>query len=59
MTGEPSDPKGFNPLAMVEMWEDMHALVATWESKHSANPAVAAAAFEEFAAALVQRPKPF
>ena len=28
---------------MVDMWEDMHALVAAWESKHSANPAVAAA----------------
>lgn len=59
MTGEPTDPTGFNPLAMVDMWEDMHALVAAWESKHSANPAVAAAALEEFAAALVQRPKPF
>lgn len=59
MTGEPTDPTGFHPLAMVDMWEDMHALVAAWESKHSANPAVAAAALEEFAAALVQRPKPF
>ena len=44
---------------MVDMWEDMHALVAAWESNHSASPSVAAAALEEFAAALVQRPKPF
>ena len=56
MSADQTDPTGFNPLAMVDMWEDMHALVAQWELKHQSTPAVAAAAFEEFAAALVDRP---
>ena len=56
MTGEPTDPTGFNPLAMVDMWQDMRALVEQWELKYNSTPADAAAAFQEFSAALVDQP---
>ena len=46
----------FNPLAMVDMWEEMHVLVNRWEHEYSANSAVAAEALQEFAAALKGRP---
>jgi len=42
---------------MVEMWQDMRALVEQWEAKHNSSPADAAVAFQEFSAALVDQPK--
>lgn len=57
MVNSSSQPTGFNPLAMVDMWQDMRALVEEWESKYNASPADAAAAFQEFSAALVDQPK--
>jgi len=42
---------------MVDMWQDMRALVEEWESKYNASPADAAAAFQEFSVALVDQPK--
>ncbi len=52
------DPAGFDPLAMISMWEDMHALVRQWEEKHGATAKIASVAFEEFAATLiVKRPE--
>ena len=47
---------GFDPLAMVDMWQDMRALVEQWELKYNASPADAVAAFQEFSAALVDQP---
>ena len=41
---------------MVEMWQDMRALVEQWEAKHHSSAADAAAAFQEFSAALVDQP---
>ncbi len=52
-----SQPSDFNPLAMVEMWQDMRTLVEQWEAKHNSSAADAAAAFQEFSAALVDQPK--
>ena len=52
------DPAGFDPLAMISMWEDMHALVSQWEERHGATPKISSVAFEEFAATLiVKRPE--
>ena len=48
---------GFNPLSMVDMWQDMRALVEQWESKHNSSPDDAAVAFQEFSAALVDQAK--
>ena len=48
---------GFNPLSMVDMWQDMRALVEQWESKHNSTPEDAAVAFQEFSAALVDQAK--
>ena len=42
---------------MVEMWQDMRTLVEQWEAKHNSSAADAAAAFQEFSAALVDQPK--
>ena len=42
---------------MVDMWQDMRALVEQWELKYNSSPADAAAAFQEFSAALVDQPK--
>ena len=49
---ENRDPAGFNPLAMVDMWQDLHALVEQWRQKHGSNADVAATALREFAASL-------
>ena len=42
---------------MVDMWQDMRALVEQWELKYNSSPVDAAAAFQEFSAALVDQPK--
>ena len=47
---------GFDPLAMVDMWQDMRALVEQWEEKYNSTPSDAAVAFQEFSAALVDQP---
>lgn len=57
MSNTTSQPDGFNPLAMVDMWQDMRALVEQWESKYNSSPADAAVAFQEFSATLVDQPK--
>ena len=56
MSKTSSQDSGFNPLAMVDMWQDMRALVEQWELKYNASPADAVAAFQEFSAALVDQP---
>ena len=56
MSSDSSKDPGFNPLAMVDMWQDMRALVEQWELKYNSTPADAAAAFQEFSAALVDQP---
>ena len=56
MSIEQGTSEVFNPLAMVDMWEEMHDLVNRWEHKYNANSAVAAEALQEFAAALKGRP---
>tara|TARA_B100001173_G_C15506688_1_gene345406 strand:+ start:297 stop:476 length:180 start_codon:yes stop_codon:yes gene_type:complete len=57
MSNTSSQPTGFNPLAMVDMWQDMRTLVEQWELKYNSSPADAAAALQEFSAALVDQPK--
>jgi hypothetical protein len=56
MSIEQSKHEEFNPLSMVDMWEEMHVLVNRWEHEYHANSAVAADALKEFAAALQGRP---
>ena len=55
MSTASSQPSEFNPLAMVEMWQDMRALVEQWEAKHNSSLEDAAIAFREFSAALVDQ----
>ena len=50
---EPSDPVGFDPLAMIAMWEEMDALVKQWEVKYGASSMVSATALREYASSLV------
>ena len=57
MPNTSSQSGGFNPLDMVDMWQDMRALVEQWELKYNSSPADSAAAFQEFSAALVDQPK--
>ena len=57
MSKTSSQASGLNPLAMVDMWQDMRPLVEQWELKYNASSADAAAAFQEFSAALVDQPQ--
>jgi len=57
MSNTSSQASGFNPLAMVDMWQDMRILVEQWELKYNSSPADAAAAFQEFSAALLAQPQ--
>jgi|TARA_B100000073_G_scaffold89031_1_gene69922 hypothetical protein len=56
MSIDQSETTGFNPLSMVDMWQDMRTLVEQWELKYNSTPADAAVAFQEFSAALVDQP---
>ena len=48
-----SDPAGFDPLAMIAMWEEMDALVKQWEKKYGASSNVASTALKEYASSLI------
>ena len=50
---EQRDPLEFDPLAMIEMWEDMDALVKRWELEHGATSNIASIAFKEYASTLI------
>ena len=50
---ENGDPAGFDPLAMIAMWEEMDALVKQWEKKYGASSHVASTALKEYASSLI------
>ena len=50
---EQDDPAGFDPLAMIAMWEEMDALVKQWEIKYRASTNVASTALKEYASSLI------
>ena len=50
---EQGDPAGFDPLAMIAMWEEMDALVKRWEKKYGASSNVASTALREYASSLI------
>ena len=50
---EQDDPAGFDPLAMIAMWEEMDALVKQWEKKYRASSQVASTALKEYASTLI------
>ena len=50
---ENDDPAGFDPLAMIAMWEEMDALVKQWEKKYGASSNVASTALKEYASSLI------
>ena len=50
---ELDDPAGFDPLAMIAMWEEMDALVKQWEKKYKASSKVASTALKEYASTLI------
>ena len=55
---EQGDPAGFDPLAMIAMWEEMDALVKHWEKKYGASSNVASTALREYASSLIiERPQ--
>ena len=55
MSGATTQSGQFNSLAMVDMWQDMRALVEQWEAKHNSSLEDAAIAFREFSVALVDQ----
>ena len=46
----------FDPLSMIEMWQDLHKLVEKWSAKYGATSDLAATALNEFAVSLLNRP---
>ena len=50
---ERDDPAGFDPLTMIEMWEEMDNLVKHWEKKYGASSKVASIALREYASSLI------
>ena len=47
------DPAGFDALAMIEMWEEMDALVKQWGKKYGASSRIASTALKEYASSLI------
>ena len=50
---EPPDPAGFDPLAMIAMWEEMDSLVKQWAKKYGASSMVSSTALKEYASSLI------
>ena len=46
----------FDPLSMIEMWQDLHQLIEQWSTKYETTPDLAATALREFAESLSSRP---
>ena len=46
----------FDPLSMIEMWQDLHQLIEQWSEKYETTPDLAATALREFAESLSNRP---
>jgi len=46
----------FDPLSMIEMWQDLHQLIEQWSTKYETTPDLAATALREFAESLSNRP---
>ena len=46
----------FDPLSMIEMWQDLHQLIEQWSDKYETTPDLAATALREFADSLSNRP---
>ena len=42
----------FDPLSMIEMWQDLHKLMEQWSAKYGTTKDLAATAFREFAESL-------
>jgi hypothetical protein len=48
----------FDPLSMIEMWQDLHQLIEQWSVKYKTTPDLAATALREFAESLSNQPPP-
>tara|TARA_Y100000739_G_scaffold120722_1_gene103948 strand:+ start:235 stop:435 length:201 start_codon:yes stop_codon:yes gene_type:complete len=48
--------KSFDPLSMIEMWQDLHKLMQQWSSKYGTTPDLASTAFRRFAESLSNQP---
>ena len=48
----------FDPLSMIEMWQDLHQLIELWTAKYGTPPDLAATALSEFAKTLANQPPP-
>lgn len=48
----------FDPLSMIEMWQDLHQLIEQWSVNYETTPDVAATALREFAESLSNQPPP-
>ena len=46
----------FDPLSMIEMWQDLHQLIEQWSTKYETTPDLAATALREFAESLSNQP---
>jgi hypothetical protein len=46
----------FDPLSMIEMWQDLHKLMEQWSARYGTTTDLAATAFREFAESLSNQP---
>ena len=49
---EAGTESGFEPLSMIDMWQDLHQLIDHWSTKYKTTPDLAATALREFAETL-------
>jgi hypothetical protein len=53
---EAGTESGFEPLSMIDMWQDLHQLIDHWSTKYKTTPDLAATALREFAKTLSNQP---
>ena len=53
---EAGTESGFEPLSMIDMWQDLHQLIDHWSTKYKTTPDLAATALREFAETLSNQP---
>ena len=53
---ETATGSSFDPLSMIEMWQDLHQLIEQWTAKYATPPDLAATALSEFAKPLSNHP---
>ena len=53
---ETETESSFDPLSMIEMWQDLHQVIEKWTAKYGTPPDLAAIALSELAKTLFNQP---